>query len=92
MERYRRHIVKSAGSSRPNIILTCLEDEQCTIYFEPWGDEYVLKNGDVIRVFSNAFTTGDVEVSYLPGAISLAFTSNAPVTVTDATGQVFLVL
>jgi hypothetical protein len=83
---------KSTSGSEPNIILTCLEDAQCTIYFEPWGNDCVLKHDEVFHVFSSAFATGDVEVSHVRGGISLAFTGNAPVTVTDQAGRVFLVL
>ncbi|MDP9903109.1 colicin immunity domain-containing protein [Arthrobacter bambusae] len=82
-------IVNSSGDSEPNVSLSCLADEQCRIHFEPWGTEYVLSRGDVFQVSSSAFSTGDVEVSYVAGGISLVFASDAPVTVTDRTGRVF---
>lgn len=73
-------------------MLLCLEDEECTIYFEPWGDELILKQDEIFYVASSAFSTSDVQVSYVRDGISLAFTGSAPVTITDQTGRVLLVL
>jgi len=81
-------INRSAGSE-PIIKLTCLAGNECMVYFEPWGTEYVLARGEVFEVSSAAFSTGDVEVSYLAGGISLAFSSDADVTVTDGAGRTF---
>jgi len=61
------------------------------IYLEPWGTEYVLLRGDVFQVTSSAFSTGDVEVSYVARGISLTFTTDAPITITDAAGRILLV-
>jgi hypothetical protein len=58
------------------------------VYFEPWGTEYVLSREDVFQVSSSAFSTGDVEVSYAIGGISIAFTSSAPITITDKAGRI----
>ena len=80
--------MNGASGSEPNICLTCIEGEQCMVYFEPWGTEYVLSRGDVFQVSSSAFSTGDVEVSYAKGGISIAFTSSAPITITDKAGRI----
>jgi hypothetical protein len=79
--------MKKVEQQEPRITLTCLEDDQCLIYFEPWGTELVLAKGDEFEVRSAAFATGDVEVSYLAGAIMLGFTSDDEITVTDRAGR-----
>lgn len=71
----------------PTIRLTCLTESECVIYLEPWGTEHILARGKVFEVSSTAFATGDVEVSYVTGGISIAFTSDVPVTVTDDAGR-----
>ena len=70
-----------------HIALTCLVGERCSIFFEPLGTELTLTRGDIIRVASDAFMTGDVEVSLVPGGISLAFTREMPLQVWDGSGN-----
>lgn len=60
--------------------------------FRAVGNNCILKHEEIFHVFSPAFATGDVEVSYVQGGISLAFTGNAPVSVTEQEVSVFLVL
>jgi hypothetical protein len=71
----------------PSLQLTCLEGDQCSVYLEPWGTEYVLLRGDVFHVQTEALATGDVEVSYVSGGISLAFYTDVPIHITDSTGR-----
>ncbi|HWH25192.1 MAG TPA: hypothetical protein VNT53_00920 [Pseudolysinimonas sp.] len=71
----------------PHLTLTCIDEAQCKVYFEPWGTEHVLERGTVMYVESAALLSGDVEVSYVTGGITLVFTSDAPVTITDGTGR-----
>ena len=71
----------------PALTLTCLSGPQCSVYFEPWGTEYILLSGDVFRVETTALSTGDVEVSCVEGGIVLAFTVDVPIVVTDRSGK-----
>jgi hypothetical protein len=71
----------------PGLTLTCVSGPQCSVYFEPWGTEYILLSGDVFRVETPALSTGDVEVSYVEGGIVLTFTVDVPIVVTDGTGK-----
>ena len=71
----------------PRLTLTCLFGAQCSVYFEPWGTEYILLSGDIFNVESPAFASGDVEVSYVDGGIALTFTVDAPIVVTDGAGR-----
>lgn len=64
----------SNNEHRPSIRLSCLSNEKCSIYFEPWATEHVLLKGDSIVVRSRAFSAGDVEASYVNGGIALTFT------------------
>ena len=73
----------------PNsVIVTCLEPEGCNVYFEPWGSEYRLQPGDWLVVTTDAVSTGQFEVSYSPGAISLGFTAGEPVITNGAGGRI----
>lgn len=74
-------------SKVPHLALTCLSGQQCSVYFEPWGTEYILLSGDVFNVESSALATGDVEVSYVDGGIALTFTADVPIVVTDRAGK-----
>lgn len=71
----------------PSLQLTCLDGDQCSVYFEPWGTEYVLLRGDVFHVETEALASGDVEVSYVSDGISLAFSADVPIRITDSTGR-----
>lgn len=71
----------------PALTLTCVSGPQCSVYFEPWGTEYILLSGDVFHVETTALSTGDVEVSYVEGGIALTFTVDVPIVVTDGTGK-----
>ncbi len=71
-----------------SLILTCLTAEECVVYFEPWGSEHVLRQGDAFVVSSDAIAKGTVEVSFVPGGLSVCFSSGDEVTVTDKSGAV----
>ena len=71
---------------RPSIRLSCLDDEKCSIFFEPWGTEHVLLKGDFIFVKSEAFSTGDVEVSYVNGGVALTFTADDDIEILHSSG------
>lgn len=71
----------------PGLTLTCVTGPHCSVYFEPWGTEYILRSNDVFHVDTTALSTGDVEVSYVEGGIVLTFTVDVPIVVTDRTGQ-----
>lgn len=75
------------GHTVPHINMTCLDGDQCSVYIEPWGTELTLKQGDVFHIESEAFLTGDVEISRVPGGISLAFTVDVPIVITDGNGR-----
>lgn len=71
----------------PSLRLTCIEGDQCSVYVEPWGTEYILLRGDVFHVETEALASGDVEVSYVNGGISLGFYADVPIRITDSTGR-----
>lgn len=75
------------STALPSLTLTCLEGDWCSVYLEPWGTEYTLVKGDVFHVRTAALTTGDVEISYVSGGISLGFQTDDPVHITDSTGR-----
>jgi hypothetical protein len=79
--------MSSVRTGAPSLKLTCLEGDQCSVYFEPWGTEYILLKGDVFYVQTEALAAGDVEVSYVNGGISLAFSTDVPIRITDSTGR-----
>ena len=76
-----------SGSRLPNsVILTTFKDP-CMLYFEPWGAEYELLPSDVVTVQTDAFKSGQVEISYSVGSIVLAFTEDVEINVTNGNGQ-----
>lgn len=75
------------STTPPRIKVTCLDGEQCSLYIEPWGSEFTILRGDVLFVESEALLTGDVEVSYVAGGISIAFTADVPIVITDLDGR-----
>ena len=74
-------------NSTPRFQVTCLDGDECKVYVEPWGTEFTLQRGDAFFVESQAFATGDVEVSCVPGGISLAFTADVPIIITGRAGR-----
>jgi hypothetical protein len=56
------------------------------VYIEPCGTEFILLRGDVFYLESEAFATGDLEVSHVAEGIVLGFTSGAPIVLTTVTG------
>ncbi len=80
-------IVSVVRSTVPSLTLTCLEGDQCSVYLEPWGTEYILVKGDAFRVQTEALASGDVEISYVSGGISLTFLVDVPIHITDSTGR-----
>jgi hypothetical protein len=70
----------------PQLTLTSLERE-CKVYFEPWGTEHVLREGDVYHVATWGLAEGRVEVSYVADGIMIGFTSDHEVNVTDSAGR-----
>lgn len=71
----------------PRIKVTCLEGDQCALYIEPWGTEFTVLRGDVLFVESEAFLTGDAEVSFVSSGLSIAFTADVPIVITDLDGR-----
>ena len=71
----------------PRIQVTCLHGERCQLYVEPWGTEFTVRRGEALFIESTALVTGDVEVSYAPGGISIAITADVEVSITDRKGR-----
>src|SRR5688572_14717246 len=71
----------------PHIRLTCLEGDECSVYIEPWGTEFTLVRGDILRIESDALLTGDVEISRVPGGIAVTFTADRPIAIVDGRGN-----
>lgn len=80
-------IVSTVATTAPGLRLTCLEGDQCSVYLEPWGREYILLKGDVFHVHTEALASGDVEISYVSGGISITFHVDVPIHITDSTGR-----
>ncbi|MFC4853010.1 hypothetical protein [Actinophytocola glycyrrhizae] len=74
-------------TTMPSLKLTCLEGDQCSVYLEPWGREYILVKGDVFHVQTEALASGDIEISYVGGGISIAFYADVPIHITDGTAR-----
>ncbi|MBB4908877.1 hypothetical protein [Actinophytocola algeriensis] len=79
--------MSTVRTTLPSLKLTCLEGDQCSVYLEPWGTEYILLKGDVFHVQTEALASGDVEISYVNGGISIAFHVDVPIYITDGTGR-----
>ena len=67
-------------SNLPYLVLTCLDGDSCTVFFEPWGSEHELGRDDVFTVYTSELSAGGVEVSYTARGISLMFSTDAPLT------------
>jgi len=74
-------------NNTPTLTLTCLDAEECRVHFEPWGSEHLLRQGDAFVVRSDAIAKGQVELSFVPGGLSLCFSSDDEVSVTDKSGN-----
>ena len=54
-----------AGESKTvRLLLTCLNDDQCVVAFEPEGATHTLRSNDVFTVLISGPGDGEVEVSY----------------------------
>jgi len=74
-------------SDRPSLILSCLDGDECIVYFEPWGSERSLKRGETLRVETDALVKAAVEVSLVPGGISVCVSSDDDVRIVDGLGR-----
>jgi hypothetical protein len=63
-------------SGRPSLILSCLDRDECVVYSEPWGSGHSLKRGDTLRLETDALVKAAVEVSHVPGGISVCVSSD----------------
>ena len=87
VEQHHRDARWYSVTDEPSLTVTCLEAEQCNVYFEPWGSEHILKRGDAFSVRSGALAKGKVEVSFVLNGISICFSSDDEVVVTDKSGK-----
>lgn len=71
----------------PELILTCIEGDECLVYFEPWGSEHILRKGDAFTVRTLAIATSNVEISFVKNGIIVGISSDAPISVTDNQGK-----
>lgn len=51
--------------------LECLQEDSCSVIFEPYGAEHVLHRGDVFLVEISGPGSGEVFIWYGPGAVSV---------------------
>jgi len=72
---------------RPSLILSCLDRDDCIVYFEPWGSENFLKRGDTLRVETDALVKAAVKVSLVPGGISICVSSDDESRIVDKFGR-----
>jgi hypothetical protein len=75
-------------TTSPSFIVTNIDDAPCVVDFEPWGTEYSLAPGDFVRVVSDDLLSGNLEVSYHPGRISIAFASETNLALSNRAGDV----
>lgn len=54
------------------LVLECVQADSCSVIFEPFGAEYILQAGDAFHIEITGRGTGDVQIWYGPGAISIA--------------------
>ena len=71
----------------PSIIVTCVEDAPCTVYFEPLGSEYELHRGDYLRIESESLLSGELEIAYSANAVLLVLPDVLTTIVTNKAGQ-----
>ena len=74
-------------SDRPSLILSCLDRDECVVYFEPWGSEHSLNRGDSLRIETDALVKAAVDVSLVPGGVSVCVSSDDEVRIVDGFGR-----
>jgi hypothetical protein len=74
-------------SDRPSLILSCLDRDECVVYFEPWGTEHTLQRGDILRVETDALLKAALEVSLVPRGMSVCISSDDEVRIVDGRGS-----
>lgn len=71
------------------LILECAQQESCSVIFEPYGGEHVLRRSDRFRIVISGPGSGEVAVWHGPGAISvMPWEGGDYITVTTRDGQV----
>jgi hypothetical protein len=53
------------------LVLSCVVADECSVIFEPFGAEHVLRANDDFHVEITGPGSGEVMVWYAPGAISV---------------------
>lgn len=71
-------------------LLTCVDVDSCSVVFEPLGMEYILTSGDIFRVVMTGPASGDFEITYSPGAISVTDWPGADTKVWNKAGETLL--
>ena len=56
--------------------------------FEPWAVEYVLKPDDFLRIETANVLTGQIEIAYSPGIITVWFSSEKDLTIRNKAGEI----
>jgi hypothetical protein len=76
--------------SEPTIIiklkLLCLNADECTVYFEPFGAYHQLSSDDHFDVTISGQGSGDVEVAYRPEGITLWIWGGATYQIVNSEG------
>jgi hypothetical protein len=74
-------------TQQPSLALSCLDGDECVVYFEPWGSEHALAKGDVMRIETTALNNGAVEISFVGNGISVCISSNDEIRVVNGAGR-----
>jgi hypothetical protein len=70
------------------LTLTCLEGDQCQVFFEPTGAEHTLKSDDRFTVEISGPGTGEPTLSYIPrGIVIWPWLGGAIARIRNATGD-----
>lgn len=69
------------------LTLTCLDAEECTVAFEPWGSEYLLKRHDALYVRFLRSDMDHIEISYMPDRLIVGLWTDAEISVSNRAGE-----
>jgi len=69
------------------LLLTCLEADECSVFFEPEGADITLQRGRKLFVEITGPGQATPEVSYIPSGILVGAWQGARTSVWDETGK-----
>lgn len=80
---------RDLSQQRVVLIVDCVQEQSCSVIFEPYGAEHILRREDQFRVEISGPGSGEVSVWHGPGAMSITPWEGADFTsVTNREGAV----